>query len=444
MSPAPPGPRRERGVALLIVLVVLFIVAVLMIDITLTATTARRSAENASSEFLMDAAIEARFQVALAQLRYDYATDQGAVDSPDDRWAREEYTVFERVRTEEEEREIEEAEEASGERLLGDSEDVSVTVTITDEERKFHLGLLAHPEEAKAKEARERFAILLDRFREDTPLDLSRTKAEELSEAVVKYLTRQGTSERARGQVPVPPVRHKSWRLLTPDELRLVPGFEDSSRGLGAEAILYDARDPDEVRLYMEDPETSEPPEVIPGLLRFVTVWSGDSWAEEKEGKAEAAVADSWRKVNLNTAERPVLETLFAESTDYLFAERIVEHRGTQQEGEGPAEGETPDLDEPLAEHQYFKNLEDLKKVDGISDFLARDKAKWLEGYGAFRSGVFSIDILAEHEGAYKQVRYVVRRHAEGFQTLLREERADPRFEAEEPEDEEEEEAPAR
>ena len=83
----------ERGVALLIVLVVLFIVAVLMLDITLTPTTARRAAANASSDFLMDAAVEANLQVALAQLRYDFDPAK-KVDSPDDRWAREEFTAL--------------------------------------------------------------------------------------------------------------------------------------------------------------------------------------------------------------------------------------------------------------------------------------------------------------------------------------------------------------
>ena len=278
MPPRGPESPRERGVALLIVLVVLFIVAVLMIDITLTATTARRSAKNASTEFLMDAAIEARYQVALAQLKYDYALDQGAVDSPDDRWAREAFTVFERVQTREERDEIAEEEEATGEVLLGDSEDVSVTLRIEDEERKFHLYQLVHPDAERRRVARERFAILLDRFREDTPLDLTRARADELVEKIVEYLERPETGDSAAGRVPVPPVKHKSWRLLTPDELMLVTGLEDAQRGMGPEGILQTGRDPEEVRAYMEDPDAGEAPEEIPGLLRFVTVWSGTSF----------------------------------------------------------------------------------------------------------------------------------------------------------------------
>ena len=68
MTARPPS-ARESGVALLIVLVVLFIVAVLMVDISLTATTARRSARNASEAFLMDAAIEGRHVSRLGATR---------------------------------------------------------------------------------------------------------------------------------------------------------------------------------------------------------------------------------------------------------------------------------------------------------------------------------------------------------------------------------------
>lgn len=448
MRPASTGSSRarERGVALLIVLVVLFIVAVLMIDITLTATTARRSAYNASSDFLMDAAIEARYQVALAQLRYDYSLDQGKVDSPDDRWAREEYTRFESTKSEEEKTAAAEEAEAGGLRVLGDSEEVTVTVTIQDEDRKFNLNLLMHPTKGVRDAARGRLAILLDRFREDTPLDLSRTKAEELRDKVVDHLERPPSGEGEKGRVPLP--KTSPWRILTPDELRLVGGLEDSSHGLGPEGILYDARDPEDVRVYMQDPEAQEPPEAHPGLLRYVTLWSGGAWIGEKP------TPETWNRMNLvnvNTAEKPVLETLFydkdatefaANDGDFLFAERMVEYRGTPKEGSS-AEGEEAAVDEPLAAHQYFEKTVDLNNVDGLDDtVLKRNSA--LKDYGVFKSETFSIDILAEHDGSTKQVRFVVRRHGEGFQTLLREERADPRFEEEKPPEEGEEPAESR
>ena len=407
----------ERGVALLIVLVVLFIVAVLMVDITLTATTARRSARNASDDFLMDAAIEGRFQVMAAQLRYDLAENK--FDGKDDRWAREEFTAF---RPEEKGAE-EEGEEDGGARVLGDSEAVEVTARIEDEERKFNLNLLMHPDAKQREGARERFAVLMDRYREETPLDLTRTKADELRDKVVEYLERAAPGEGEKGKLPV--AKAGPWRILTPDELRNVEGFEDGGHGITAAGILYDARDPKAVQEYMADEEgTAEPPEVYPGLLRYLTLWSGSAWIGQ-------ATPDTWLRININTAEKPVLETLFYRNpSDFLFAERIVEYRESQKEGSGPADGGTPEADDPLPTHQYFEKVDDLKKVDGLDDAVLQRNGLG-PGILSVVSETFSLDFLARHDKATKQVRFVVRRHAQGFQTLLREVRADPRFEEE-------------
>jgi hypothetical protein len=417
--------RGERGVALLIVLVVLFIVAVLMLDITLTATTARRAAANASSDFLMDAAIESRFQVALAQLRYDQGANK--IDSPDDRWAREEFTTFENRKTEEEKRVEAEREEETGAKSLGDSDEVDVVVTIEDEERKFNLNLLKHPDAKKAEEARKYFVALLDRYREDTPLDLSRTRAEELCEVIVKHMERTQPGENDSAHVPVP--NSKGWLLLTPDELRLVAALKDDSHGLGPEGILYDARDPEEVRNYMLEPEGREPPEAYPGLLKYVTLWSGRAWVDQPT----AENAEKWKQINVNTAEKPVMEMLFQSNpADMPAAEKIIEFRGTGKEG-SPAEGEVPENDEPLAEHQYFENYAALEKVPDLPKTVLETHK--IAEYARFASETFSIKIVAKHEGATKQVRFVVWRHSQGFKTLLREERADPTFEEEEPEE---------
>ena len=50
-------------------------------------------------------------------------------------------------------------------------------------------------------------------------------------------------------------------------------------------------------------------------------------------------------------------------------------------------------------------------------------------------SDTFSLDFLARRDKAFKQVRYVIRRHNQGVTTLLREVRADPRLEGEDEEE---------
>jgi hypothetical protein len=415
---APRRPDPERGVSLLIVLVVLFIIAVLMVDITLTATTARRSARNASAEFLMDAAIEGRFLVMTAQLTYDAAENK--TDSPDDRWGRPEFAEYKAP-----EKTPEEKDEAAetAQRVVGDSDEVSVTARCEAENAKFNINLLMHPDAKQREAARERFAVLLDRFREDTPLDISRTKADEIRDRVVEYLERAAPGEGEKGKFPVP--KSGPWRLLTPDELRNVEGLEDSAHGLGADGVLYDARDPKQAREYDADPENAKKPEICKGLLRYLTLWTGSAWIGQP-------APDTWVAVNINLAEKPVLETLFYKNPpDMIFAERIIEYRQAEKEGSKTPSGDAPKADEPLAAHQYFEKFDDLKKVDGLDDAVIQRNAL-STAVVTLQSDTFSLDFLAKREKSFKQVRYVVRRNNQGFQTLLREIRADPRLDEEE------------
>ncbi len=423
-----PRPSGERGVALLVVLMVLFVIAVLMVDITLTATTARRSAKNSSNEFLMDAAIENRYQVVVAQLRYDLALNK--FDSPDDRMFASEYAEYTPPPKDADAKD----DGTATARVIGDSDDVTVTRSrvdavptsgdesqspCEDEERKFNLNLLMHPDPKVREAQRERFAVLLDRFREDTPLDISRTKADELRDRVVEYLERAAPGEGDKGKFPV--AKSGAWRLLTPDELRYVDGFEDASHGLGAEGILYDARDPKAAAEYDADPGKGKKPEVCKGLLRFLTLWSGSAWIG-------AAAPETWLLININTAEKPVLETLFYKNPgDFLFAQRIVEFRSAAKE-----DTTTPKTnpDDKHVDHQYFEKIEDLKKVDGLDDAVLQRNGLSSASI-TVQSSTFSIDFLAKKDRASKQVRFVVRRNNQGIQTLLREERADPRFDEE-------------
>ena len=427
VSPAPgPGRPAEGGVALLIVLVVLFIVAVLMVDITLTATTARRSARNSSQAFLMDAALEGRLQVGLALLRYDAGSND--LDGGDDRWALSRYTDVEG-------RAPEEAEAEDGEEGTvhdaGSSADVQVTMTIEDEERRFNLLLLLKTESLTGemqKEARERFVVLLDRYREDTPLDISRTRAEELADRVIEYVNRTAPGAQEKGKFPL--AKTGNFRLITPDELKYVEGFEDQSHGLTAEGLLYEARDPRAVREHMADPEAGDEPESYPGLIKYVTIWSvGVGLDKADPTKWPADGWDRARKINLNTAEKPVLETLFWRNPSEMTAvDRIIEHRGTAKEGSSSGTGGSDDAPE---QQQYFENVNDLSKVEGLEKKVIDDNK--LNEYLVVQSRVFSINLHAAMETASKQVRYVVFRHDKGFQTILREERADPQFKKDEP-----------
>ncbi|MCK6480571.1 MAG: general secretion pathway protein GspK [Planctomycetaceae bacterium] len=430
MAPASPPSRQDRpqsGVALLIVLVVLFIVAVLMVDIALTASTARKSASNASSDFLMEAVIEGRFQIYAAQILYD--AGENDTDSANDRWAKEEYADPD---TDQKEAPAygdgEEDGEAAG--VDRDSDQVTIERTIEDEERKFNLYTLLHPDKAVRAEALQRLAVLIDRYREGTDFDISRTVADQLAEKILLYLERPAPGEGEKGKIPVP--NSGAWRILTPDELVNAEGLAVDEVDYGPREILYDTWDVEKAAAHAEDPEGQEAPEAAPGLLRYLTLWSGTAW-EMKDGEA-VVEPDTWRAININTAEKPVLEALFhASAADHAFAEKIIEYRDTTAEGEDEEGGETETGTKTTPDKQVFKNREDLKKVEGIDDaVLSRNgiDAKMV----TCQSRTFSLGFLAKHslEGrvmAKKQVRYVIRRHSKGFTTLLREERQDPSLE---------------
>ncbi len=433
--PPPDSPPGQSGVALLIVLVVLFIVAVLMVDISLTASTARRSASNASNDFLMDAAIEGRFQICAAQILYD--GKENKTDSVNDRWVKEEFADPAEPGTGEDAFEPPPGgEDDEPSNVLGDTAGVTITRTIEDEERKFNLNLLLHSDKARREEARERLAILIDRFRENTPLDISRTKAEQLVEAVVKYLDRPAPGEGERGKIPLP---GKPWRLLTPDELLNVEGFTVDDAGYGATEILYTTRVMEDVLAWEEDPENAEKPEEFPGLLRYVTLWSGSAWGTDKQGKP-VVEPDSWLKININTAEPPVLATLFRldqdQDNERGLVAKIREFREGAAEDAEPATGDTEA--ETTPDKQVFEGDEQIKKVDGLAEALGDPKRAY-PGVAAFSGNTFSVDLYAkiqlesQEEPARKQVRFIIRRTADskGYTTLLREERDDPRFEDE-------------
>ncbi len=473
MAPAGPRPASRRpaeaGVALLIVLVVLFIVAVLMTDISLTATTARRSAHNASTEFLMNAAVDRKFHVGVAQIRYENPVHEG-YSTLDDRWALKEYT------NEEKESPGDGASGAAdagageeGVKVYGEGGKGQVTATlrrlwdpapdldlgigeatpIEDEDRKFNLYLLLHPDPEVRGTARERFSVLLDQFRQDTPLDVTPTVADELREQVVGYLERDAP---AGGQAGIPVRRKDPWWILTPDELCNAPGLEDKVHGLSAKGILFDSQDPREYRDYQADPEGRDEPPAYPGLLRYVTVWSGDAFKKE-------FTKDSKFPVNLNTADRTVLRALFhREGPNFEFVEKLLKWRLDEKEGAGTGAPASSGEDAQPTVHNRLEKVADLEKAAEGSYEAIRKKnfeteggRSLLEFLTGVRSSTFSLFIRAEREveaaaddeedGRSKEsesvrlFRFVVRRKGldpktrlYGYQTILREERDDPWF----------------
>ncbi len=369
---------RERGVALLIVLIVFMLTAVLALEIKATAALHMRLAQNKRDDFLMRQAIRGQLEVVKQVLLYDKSEND--VEGLDDRWNEDKFTQFQKGPTEEDERDTEEP---------VTSEEVELSGRIEDESRKFNLHNLVSDDDEVRAQWEEVFLRLVTLYREDQgALSVSRSDAEDLLKNLRAWLTRKDSDR----EFPVPNTGDEKRILVTPDELLMIEGF--------TREMFYDQ--PGEV-------EGDEP---VPGLYRYLTLWSDGP-------------------INVNTAEAPVLYALF-ESQDRDLADRIMEWR--QSEAEEQDENAPVDAD---PKNNSLKGVQDLLNIEGF-DVEALQRNKLTPAVVTGRGEVFSIHITARAtEGLTRQERWIIRRNPLGFTTLLAEQRTDPTFDGSE-EDEEE------
>ena len=368
----------EGGVALLIVLIVFLLTAVLALEIKATAALHMRLAQNKRDDFLMRQATRGQLEVVKQVLLYDKSEND--VEALDDRWTEEKFTQFQKAP-------VKDDDERDPDTPVS-SEDVELSGRIEDEARKFNLhNLVADDDEVRAQ-WEEIFLRLLTLYREDQgKLTLSRTDAESLLKNLKDWLKRKDSDR----EFPVPATGNEKRILVTPDELLMIKGF--------TREMFYD------------QPGEDEDDEPIPGLYRYLTLWS--------EGP-----------INVNTAALPMLYALF-EPQDSDLADRIVEWRESQAE----EQDENAPLDAD-PKNNAVHGPADLLDIDGF-DTQAMQRNKLTTAIVTGSSDTFSILITAKAEnGLKRQERWVIRRNPVGFTTLLAEQRTDPVFDG--PEDDEE------
>ena len=280
----------ESGIALLLVLVCLLLTSILALEIKSTAALHLRLAENQRDDFLVRQVMRGRLEILKQVLLLD--AEENSVEALDDRWADEKYTDI----SPDEDEEPDESEPVS-------TEGVSLTTRIEDEARKFNLhNLLVENEEIRAHWEKV-FLRLLVLYREDADQgSVDSGQAESLLDKLKDWLVRKDDPD----GIPRPATADEARVMITPDELLMVEGF--------TREILYDLAPPE---------DETEP---IPGLLRYLTVWSAGP-------------------VNLNTAEPAMVRALFSEE-DEASADSFIEWR--QEEAEEQPENLHPDADPKL------------------------------------------------------------------------------------------------
>ena len=369
--------RGERGIALVIVLIVLMFTSILALEIKSSAALHERLATNQRDDFLMREAMRGQLEILKQVIHYDLTENK--IDTLTDRWTEDKYTQFqEGPVADDDERDPEEP---------ASSLDVELEARVEDEARKFNLFNLGIEDEAIRLHWEKVFIRLLVLFREEHPQhSLSETEAEDLLKNLQEWMKRRGDE---RG-IPAPAVLDEKRILVTPDELLMVAGF--------TRELFYD-----------QSPEDEDDDEV-PGLCRHLTLWSAG-------------------RINLNTADAPVIRALFDPRDDDL-AERLLEWR--EQEAEEQPEEIDPEADPAM---NSFESLEDLKKIDGFDD-AALTRNRLNADTLTVLSTVFSVHLVAESgDGLRRQERYVLERNARGFRTLMAEERNDPVPQGEEEEE---------
>jgi len=397
----PPIPRQnERGIALILVLIILPLVAIIMVQLNFETTIGQHLAANILANQQFKFATHARIRQMRLRLVRDLVTDtqsaqqQGAYDHYSDEWGPE----------------AEQGQTATsvtrGDKDNGD--DITLYTEMIDEQSKFNLNLLRHTDKRRRERAFETFRTLLDLFRdsrygdvEDNEWDLQENEAEEVAQAVLKFVKGDGRDERVgESEIPAPATDMKQG-VFSIDDLVFSHRLFREKRLLDRFVDLDSGQD-------------------IPSLGDFLTVF-GDA------------------KININTAPIQVLRAMFrGEEGRAEVAKQILNGRGgfldteDDQEEQTRLEEEREELrqagdEEALDETvSVFTSVNDLtENVPGFRDqaMIRREEIDIARDFTT-RSNFYTIIVSARRDNFVRQQRVTVERHVDGTQTWSSEVRA--------------------
>lgn len=394
---APSHRPRERGVALVLVLVLLPLVAIIMTQLSFETTIGDRLARNALANEQFKAAILARIRQVRLRLVRDLKEDEknaaqgGAFDYYGDPWGPDSEGGGMAVMV------------TKGEAERGD--EISLYTEIMDEQGKFNLHLLTHKDPQRAARALETFKNLLNFFRdtrfgdvaEEHGYDLDEKDAREVGDAVSKFMKNEERDTRVRRpELPDPAPDMKAGLFTVRDlifshalfqQKRLLDRFTDVKSG-----------------------------QVMPSLEEFVTIY-GDG------------------RVNANTAPIEVLRAMFKEEQGQRdVAEEILHGRGgfldnndTDQEKrdetlEERRKAREEGLEEDEEQVAAYRSLTDLNRIEGMGDstFARRNDIDVGRDFSV-RTNFFRVVVTARRENFLRRQIVVLERHANGCLTCATE-----------------------
>jgi hypothetical protein len=372
MSPRRPHSfEREQGSMLILALIIVFLMTVLVSDITEVSMVEYEASVNVGNLARLDYALNAGFEVAKAYLIQD-ALDTD-IDSLGDAWAQ---PIKQTIGGES----AQSVKERASEERPGA---VDVTIEIEDEESKWPLARVLMGNDAQIRRRRELLSGVLDSFRENAggSWDLDRGTAERYTEAICAFIARK---ENEGGVVPRPDTK-SPVRILNVADLSLIKDIDDR--------IFFD--------------EIDEQGNVVPGLLRFLTIWSYDV------------------RININTAPLPVLRGLFR-GEDRIRADDILNHRTSQAEEKDKKkkgiEGRLEEKNKAKEEDDrtggaIFEKIQDVQKIEGFPARIFTETQDLM----SVSSKTFSVWCTAELGALSRTRHWVVRRESGRILVLLSE-----------------------
>ncbi len=401
--PRPPCHPRERGIALILVLIILPLVAIIMTQLDFEVTIGEQLANNLLATQQFKFAIHARVHQMRMRLVRDLADDekmgqqQGASDHPSDLWGPDNEGGGTSVMVK------------RGDEDAGDG--ITLYTEVVDEQGKFNLNLLRHTDAQRRARAQEVLKNLLDFYRDprfgdfaDSEWDLNEPEAKEVAEAIVHFVRGEERDERVRASdLPAPTPETKQGVLTVRDlvfchrlflEKRLLERFTDLASN-----------------------------QRMPDLADFLTV-HGTTAINANTAPVQVLRA-MFRE---DQGQREVAEAIFTGRGGYLNTpedlERKEEDEKEREEEEAAASTTTSTTEEESS--NAYQSLNDLtQKVDALRDtgFLARNAIDPGRDF-AVRSNFYSVVVTAVRDNFVRQQRLVLERHAQGTITWQSEVRA--------------------
>jgi len=338
-------------------MMVVMLVMVVVTELQLSALVDLRVSANEMDDFEVEYAMRG----AVAAARYLLKQDGGenSNDSLQDKWGNPEQWLH-----------------------LDFGEEIRVKIDIVDESRKYNLYWILKGKPTERRRAVDQLVSIIDVMRDGTNHDLTPAESADLATQIIAYVKvrRAGKKKEYEGIV-LPPTRNNF--LLSLQEL--VPFVGDF--------IFYD--------------QLTEDGEKLPGLERFLTIWSDG-------------------KTNVNTAEWTVLQCYFPPN-EREKANQIIEARESLADPEKNPELKKPPSLGKQKEEPFIgiKKLDELVKAGAISN---KDKQR-LGAFLGTSSQVFSVFVTAKKKKTYRRQRVLIRREKNKLYTLLNEFRKDRRIE---------------